>query len=64
MIRMGCLAGMGDSNGAYNVLVGRPEGKNHLENLGLDGTILLKWIYKKVWARLMWRRIEPDGRIV
>ena len=30
MIRAGCLARMGDSNDAYNFLVGRPEGKSSL----------------------------------
>jgi hypothetical protein len=27
----------GSRRGAYRVLVGRHEGKNHLENLGVDG---------------------------
>ena len=27
----------------YGVFVGRLEGKNHLENLGTDGRIILKW---------------------
>jgi len=33
--------------GAYSVLVGKPEGKDYLEDLGVDGTILLKWGFKK-----------------
>jgi hypothetical protein len=33
---------MGDRRGTYMVLVGRPEGKNHLEDIGLDGKIILK----------------------
>jgi len=36
----------------------------HLGNLGLDGTIILKWLFKKVWVRLIWRRIGPDNGIV
>ena len=28
---------MGDRRGAYRVLVGISEGKNHLEDLGIDG---------------------------
>jgi hypothetical protein len=28
---------MGERKGAYRVLVGKPEAKNHFENLGLDG---------------------------
>jgi len=27
--------------------VGKPEGKDYLEDLGVDGTILLKWVFKK-----------------
>jgi len=38
------VARMGDRRGAYRVFVGRPERKNHLENLGTDGRIILKWI--------------------
>jgi hypothetical protein len=33
------------------VLVEKTEGKNHLENLGVDGRKTLKWhVNKKVWA--------------
>jgi len=31
---------MGERRGVYRVLVGKPEGKNHLENPGVDGKIL------------------------
>jgi len=27
--------------------LGKPEGKNHLEDPGADGRILLRWIYRK-----------------
>jgi hypothetical protein len=31
---------MGEIKNAYNILVEKPEGKNHLEDLGIDGMIL------------------------
>jgi hypothetical protein len=43
----GDVAGMGERRGAYRVLVGRHEGRNHLEDLGVDGMIILKRIFKK-----------------
>jgi hypothetical protein len=30
---------MGEGRGVYRVLVGRPEGKNNWEDLGIDGRI-------------------------
>jgi hypothetical protein len=32
---------------AYRVLVGKPEGKNYLENLRIDEKTIIKWIFKK-----------------
>jgi hypothetical protein len=29
------------------ILVGRPEGRNHLEDPGIDGRIILKLVFKK-----------------
>jgi len=40
------VARKGERTGAY-VLVGKPEGRNHLEILGIDGRIILKWIFIK-----------------
>jgi hypothetical protein len=28
----------------YKILVGKPKGKNHLEDQGVDGSILSEWI--------------------
>ena len=38
---------MGDRRGVYRVLVGKPEGRNHLGDPGIDGRIILKWIFGK-----------------
>jgi hypothetical protein len=38
---------MGKRSGAYRDLVGKSEGKSHLENPGIDGRLILKWISRK-----------------
>ena len=43
----GHVARMGESRGVYRVLVGKPEGRDHLEDPGVDGRIILRWIFRK-----------------
>jgi hypothetical protein len=38
---------MGDRRGVFRVLVGKPEGKSHLGDPGIDGMITLRWIFRK-----------------
>jgi hypothetical protein len=38
---------MGDRRGSYRVLVGHLREMVHLEDLGVDGKIILSWIFKK-----------------
>jgi hypothetical protein len=46
--------------------VGRPNGKSYLEDLDVDGSIILKWIFKKwdgeAWTGLFWLRTPTGGR--
>jgi hypothetical protein len=39
--------GRADRRGAYRILVENPEEKNHLEDPGVDGRIILTWILDK-----------------
>jgi hypothetical protein len=39
---------MGERRGAYRALVRKPEGRNHLEDPGVDGRIILKWIFERL----------------
>jgi hypothetical protein len=51
---------------AYRVLVGKPEGFYHLEEPGIDGTILLKWIVEK-WDGRAWTGLillRTGGRLL
>jgi len=55
----------GCGEGVYRVLVGKPEGKNHWGDLGVDGCIILGWISRRldvgIWTGLGGPRIETGG---
>ena len=42
----GAFSTYGGERSAYRVVVGKPEGKD-LEYQGVDGRIILRWIFKK-----------------
>jgi len=43
----GHMARIWDRRGAYRGLMGRPDGKSLLQDVGVDGRIILNWIFKK-----------------
>jgi len=57
------VARMGERRGVYRV--GKPDGKNHLGDPGVDGRIILRWIFRKwgvgVWTGPSWIRIGTGG---
>ena len=58
----GACSTYGESRGVYRVLVRE---RDHLEKPGLDGSIILRWIFRKLdvegWSGLIWLRI---GQVV
>jgi hypothetical protein len=60
----GHVSHMGEKRDAYRILVGRPEGRHHLGDPGVDGRIILKWMFKKwdgAWSGLSWLRLGTGG---
>jgi hypothetical protein len=50
----------GDKRGVHKALVGIPEEIGHLKDLGLGGSVILKWSFKnwdkEEWSGLFWFR--------
>jgi len=56
---------MGEGRVVYRGLVGKPGGKNQWRDSGVDGRIILRWIFRKwdvgVWTGSSWLRIGTSG---
>jgi len=64
----GHVARMGEERGVYRVLLGKPEGKSHWGDLGVDGWIILGWISRRwnvgIWTGLGLSRVGTgSGRL-
>ena len=64
---MGRVCSMyGEIRSLYRILMGKHEGKNHLEDQGVDGRIILRCIFRKwdvrAWIGSIWLRIWAGGR--
>jgi len=58
-------ARMGDRRGVCRFWWGNLRERDHLEDPGVDGMIILRWIFRKwdveVWTALIWLRIGTGG---
>jgi len=43
----GHVAHMGEGRGAYRILVEKPRERDHLGDPGIDGRIIVRWIFRK-----------------
>ena len=57
---VGHVEHMGERRGAYSVLVGKPEESDHNESRGVDGRIILIWIYKTWDGGMVWTDLAQD----
>jgi hypothetical protein len=59
---------MGEGTGVYRVLVGRPEGRDHWEDLGVGRRITLRWSLGRQISmgrtEFGWLRIGSSGGLL
>jgi hypothetical protein len=61
----GHVACMGERRGVYRVLVGNMWERDHLGDPGVDGKMILRWIFSKwhvgLWTGSSWLRTGTGG---
>jgi hypothetical protein len=55
---------MGETKNAYKVLVRNLKERDHSEDRGADGTIILEYILEKMWSWFIWLRIATSGGLL
>jgi hypothetical protein len=62
----GNVACMGERRDVYRFLWAQLMERDHSEDPGIDGRIILRWMFRKwdvsAWTGLMWLRIGTGGR--
>ena len=61
---------MGERRGVYRVLAGKTEGKDCLEDPGVDGSVILIWIFgtwnggRELWTALIELGVGTGGELL
>jgi hypothetical protein len=62
---MGHVACMGEMRNLYSILVGKLKGRDHSEDIAVDGMIILKWIREIGWEVLYSMHLAQNrGQVV
>jgi hypothetical protein len=58
----------GEGRGVYRVLLGNMREREHLEDLGVDGSVMVKWAFKnsdgRAWPGLIWLGMGTADRLL
>jgi len=61
----GHVARIGENRGVYRVWCGNLRVRRHLKDPGVDGRIILRWLFikcdVKAWTGSMWLKIATGG---